>query len=256
MDSITNTQYPPAAERVLKILDLFIENDEPKTIKEICTILQIPTASAYRIIRCLVDAGYLQEDSSQSVYYHLGYKIGILARNYDKSISLIAAPMMEELALQTNQACQLSVLSNDSVITIHQALPASTITVIADIGGKIPINISAAGKVLTALMPSAKQKTFLESAWKLKAEPTVYSINVFDKFVDSLAKIEKSGYALDHEEYALGIGCIAVPIFDKRDMPIAAIGLTGHIEHYRDDKKVLDLVKSLHDISQKITERL
>lgn len=256
MDNIANTQYPPAAERALKILDLFIENDAPKTVKEISTILQIPTATAYRIVRCLFDAGYLQEDSVQNVYYHLGYKVGILARNYDKSMSLIASPMMENLAMQTNQACQLSVLSSDSVITIHQTLPSSTITVIADIGGKIPVNISAAGKILTALMPLQKQKNFLNSAWKLKTAPTVYSINKIEDFVASLPEIAKNGYAIDREEYALGIGCLAVPIYDKRNTPIAAIGLTGHIEHYRDNEKISDLVKLLRSVSQKITEAI
>lgn len=249
-----NTQYPPAVERALKILDLFMKNDAPKSVKEISAMLDIPTASAYRIIRCLADAGYLQEDAAQSGYYHLGYKIGIFARHCDKSISLVAAPFMEELAQKTNQACQLSVLSSDSVITIHQTLPSSTITVIADIGGKIPINISAAGKVLTAIMPPDKQKAFLDSAWKLKTVPTNYSIDKLENFVLALPEIAKKGYAIDFEEYALGIGCLAVPIFDKKGIPVAAIGLTGHIDNYRDEAIVLERAESLKKISRKISE--
>ena len=41
------------------------------------------------------------------------------------------------------------------------------------------------------------------------------------------------GYAIDNEEFNLDIGCLAVAIKDFKKECIGAIGVTGHIDHYR-----------------------
>ena len=100
---------------------------------------------------------------------------------------------MEKLAADTAQACQLLVLDNDSVITIHQALPLSVITVIAKIGEKIPINLSAGGTILTLLLPNAKLTLFLKKAWKTVREQTEYSILDIEEYKKKLAVSNEQG---------------------------------------------------------------
>lgn len=42
------------------------------------------------------------------------------------------------------------------------------------------------------------------------------------------------GYAVDNEEFSMGVGCIAAPIYNYNLECVAAIGVTGQIESYRD----------------------
>jgi DNA-binding IclR family transcriptional regulator len=55
---------------------------------------------------------------------------------------------------------------------------------------------------------------------------TNHTITDFDGFMREAEKIRKSGYAIDNEEFANGIYCIATPIFDCMGNVVAAIGIS------------------------------
>ena len=40
-------------------------------------------------------------------------------------------------------------------------------------------------------------------------------------------QVRRLGYALDDEEHAIGLRCVAAPIFDENGQPLAAISLSG-----------------------------
>lgn len=251
------TNFPPALERAISILEYLSESENPKSSKEISEELKIPIASTYRIVNCLRSNGYLRENRFLSDKFTLGYKLISLGRSaHNKSnIIEIANRYMEELATSTAQASQLLVLGDDSVITIHQTLPLSVITVIAKIGEKIPINLSAGGTMLTALLPASKLNSFLKKAWKNVRKQTDYSILDVEEYKKKLTISNNCGYAVDKEEYALGIGCLAVPIYDPENNPIAALGLTGHISSYENDT-INFLIQQLLQAALRISEEL
>lgn len=251
------TNFPPALERAINILEYLAESETPKSSKEISEELKIPIASTYRIVNCLRNNGYLRENRYSSDKFTLGYKLISLGRSAHNKFNIIevANKYMESLATQTAQACQLLILDDDSVITIHQTLPLSVITVIAKIGEKIPINLSAGGTILTALLPPSKLNPFLKKAWKNVRKQTDYSIMNVEDYKKKLSLSNNDGYAVDKEEYALGIGCLAVPIYDPERNPIAALGLTGRISSYENDS-LKSLIKKLEQASLQISEEL
>lgn len=251
------SNFPPALERALSILEYLCESETPKSSKEISEELQIPIASTYRIVNCLRSNGYLRESRYFSDKFTLGYKLIALGRYaHDKfNIIEIANKHMEKLAANTAQACQLLVLDDDSVITIHQTLPLSVITVIAKIGEKIPINLSAGGTILTSLLPSTRLNLFLKKAWKTVRSQTEYSILDIEEFRRKLVISREQGYAVDREEYALGIGCLAVALYDQENNPIAALGLTGHISSY-EGEAFESLLKQLQVTGSQISDEL
>jgi DNA-binding IclR family transcriptional regulator len=62
--------------------------------------------------------------------------------------------------------------------------------------------------------------------------------------IKELTLTRERGYALDNEEFDLGMRCLAVPVFSAPDETAAAIGVTGTtLEIY--DGKLESLVKSL-----------
>lgn len=231
---------------------------EPKSIKDICSTLKIPPASTYRIMRCLIGYGYLRESRTYPDKYTLGYKINVLARNSFSGFDLceIAHPYMATLATETGQACQLCVLGDNAAITIDQALPTSAITVIAKLGSKVPINVSACGRLLVALLPAEKQSSFLTNAWKIIEKNNEHTIDDISQFAALLPGIREQLYGTDMEEYAIGIGCLAVPIFDTHEKPIAAIGLTGQIDNYRDEVRFQKSLSSLRHASLLISQEI
>jgi DNA-binding IclR family transcriptional regulator len=63
------------------------------------------------------------------------------------------------------------------------------------------------------------------------AEPliahTPNSITSFPRLKEELEATKKLGYAIDREEHMIGSFCIAAPIFDSGNRPVAAIGISG-----------------------------
>lgn len=257
-DNNSMANFPPAVVRALEILELLAENSSALSQKEIVDIAKIPHASAYRIIKCLEHYGYIRESLSQRGRYKPGYRLAMISKMAFDGAELISAamPYMKELAHRTKQACQLCVLDDCYVVTLDQALPVEAITIIAKLGEAVAVNASASGKILMALLPIHKRHELLERSWHMCKKNTDYTLIDKDIFLSHLESTAQNMYGTDFEEFALGIGCLAVPIYNYENNPIAALGFTGNIESYRDERTFNDMLCELRDASNKIRERL
>ena len=52
---------------------------------------------------------------------------------------------------------------------------------------------------------------------------------------EELAAICRRGYAIDDEEHAVGVRCVAAPVFSASGEVVAAIGVTGTVSQLIDD---------------------
>ncbi|MGQ9889586.1 MAG: IclR family transcriptional regulator [Aggregatilineales bacterium] len=251
--SSTKPTVVPALEKALDILEYIAERGTVVTIKEITTSLGIPLASSYRIVNYLCSRGYLKTQGDGEFY--LGPQLLYLSHRVEQQFDLInqAKPIMNALATESGQTAQLGVLQDFGVVYIEQALPSKPVNIVAALRTVIPVNLSASGKVLVAHLPQQEQDYFLKNAKLVQQTPN--SIVDLDAFRRELAQVREQGYALDHEEYARGIGCAAAPIWDYRGQVIAAIGITGRIDDYTNEsnlRRVIELVLSAaQDISRK-----
>jgi DNA-binding IclR family transcriptional regulator len=247
MEDRDDSIFPHAVERAIRILENVGTADHSLSIKEVSDLLAIPHASTYRIVKCMLDMGYLRECPVTRERYRLGFNLVKLADHVYSPTDLqnIAHPLIKALSIQTGHACQLGILHDDSAMIIDQHVPIDSITIIARLREKIPINSSAAGKILTALMPADLVGGFLDKAFGCFARRTSYTIMDRAEFEKELETAARQGYSTDFEEYALGIGCLAVPVLDLHGKPIAALGLTGRISDYRAPDRFAEMLLGL-----------
>ena len=52
---------------------------------------------------------------------------------------------------------------------------------------------------------------------------------------EELAAIRRRGYAIDDEEHAIGVRCVAAPVFSATGEVVAAIGVSGTVSQLNDD---------------------
>jgi len=246
----------PAVERALRIID-FLENKKGQaTVKEISEGLEIPIVSASRIVKTLVSHGYLIENKGASSTYSLGLKFLHLSQVVLKRIEFIelARKHMSILSEETGQTSQLAVLQQNSVFYIEQILPKKPVSIIAPLHTPIALNTSASGKVLCAWKSREQQEAIVQAAELTKS--TANSIVSKEQFYKELDRVRSTGYALDNEEFALGIGCIAAPIFDYTGQIIAAVGTTGHFVDYTKrasfDRLKNAILKAARNISREV----
>jgi DNA-binding IclR family transcriptional regulator len=246
----------PAVERALDILEYIGEQAKPIPLKEVQNVLKIPQASFFRIITELNERGYLREDNSASGRYVLGHKILYLSQCFARQIDLnvVALHCMRSLSEKCNQTSQLGVLQNNGVVYVNQVLSTRPISITASLGTVLPVNISAAGKALIAFLPENEREEFLGNA--KFASHTEKTITDLDEFRKELKKVKEYGVAIDDEEYAVGIGCLAAPIFNHKGRCVAAVGITGYIDDYKDKLLLSRNIQYVTQTAREISEQL
>lgn len=186
----------------------------------------------------------------------MGLEVLRLARMFKDRLDLrsVSSYTMQSLAEESGQTAQLGILRGHGVMYVAQVQPVEPVAIIAALGTVLPVNVSASGKVLVAYLPLEERERFLERA---KLEPyTPKSVTNIDAFREELRRVRDLGYAVDREEYARGIGCLAAPIFDLTGAAVAAVGITGHIAEYRGRSRLGYLTKLVMDGAAEISGAL
>lgn len=207
--------------RGLKILDILSDHINGVTINEIASMLNVDKGSASRMVSTLIAYGYAEKDllTRRVKLGPQGFRIG---RNLINRLPLreAAKPFLRSLMENTGECAHLGLLVQNRVLYIDQVESPASLRVNAEVGFSAPLHCTALGKVLLAYNPHIHIPDPLER----------FCVNtITDKFIlkEHLAIIQKSGFAIDDEEFDLGVRCIAAPIFDFREKVIGAMGISG-----------------------------
>ena len=74
--------------------------------------------------------------------------------------------------------------------------------------------------------------------------------------MEEVRKSHEQGYGFDNEEFAIGIGCLAVPIYDTVKNCIGSLGITGSIQAYQKKDMFQHMLSVLREASSRITQNL
>ena len=205
-------------------------------------------------MRTLLARGYVAQPKHDGLYVLGASFLALGSRSLIHSnLSEIANPFMYELAAVSGQTVQLGVLFEYQVIYVEQIRVAISLTFAVPTYQPYAVNLSAGGKVLVAYLAKARQLEFLENAALIQNTPRT----ITDKaaFVHELQKVRKQGYAIDDEEFAQGVRCVAAPIFDSHGKNVASIGVTGHILEVT-DRKIGQVVKQTVAAARRLSHAL
>ena len=167
----------------------------------------------------------------------------------------VAKPILEDFLKKSRlPEAHLAVLDNGRAVYVEKVEnEKSFIKMDIWIGHRLPIHTTAIGKVLVAQMPEKDILKILELRGMEKK--TRKSITSKQKFVQEMKKVRDYGFAMDNEENADGVRCIAAPIFDAGGKVTAALGTSGTILHIDETHlpKIVELVrKSANQVSRQL----
>lgn len=243
----------PALDRGLTILEYVMGADHPISMKEISKAMSIPPASAFRLVKALVQREYLEEINISQQFYLPGKKLFKMVQFYQLNHSLhsVARPALRDLAERTGQTAQLAVLSGTSVMYIEQAIPKEPVSIVAPLHSFIPVNVSAAGKMLCSNLSDDELKAFiLPDNLQKKTKNTISDP---DALLKEIRRSRKQGYATDIEEFARGIGCAAGAIWDSHNQCVGALGVTGHVDQYQNKSAFDRIVRSVLELAEDVS---
>ena len=222
--------------RGIKMIEILAQ-DGPMDIEKIYNLTKTPRSSIYRILCTLEYLGYVRRINKNSTdIWELNLKMLKIANGilHKIDIKTIIKDILENIAYETKEIVQLGVYNNRKVMYIDVVKKFKSIIGFAEIGSELPINVSAAGMVLAAALSEDELEKLLKE--KDFSKNTSYTITDPNKIREELRKVANQGYAVDDQQYAIGVRCIAAPVYDYNNKVIAAINITGHTSTITDER--------------------
>ncbi|MCZ7568936.1 MAG: IclR family transcriptional regulator [Ardenticatenaceae bacterium] len=228
--------------KALKLLEFLATTEDGLRITELSEKSGYPVSTTHRLLATLSAMGYVEQDPHTN-RYHLGIKVLSLQAQAirQRPLMRLAITYLNRLKQEVNETVNLGILSEKSIVYLESLVPDSSLAFYSPPGTKMPLHCTATGKVLLAYMPALERERLLASLPLPPATPnTITSMMVLR---NHLEEIQVRGYAIDDEEYAVGVRCIAAPIVDHRNQVIAGVSVTAPANRLTPDRE--EIVSSL-----------
>jgi DNA-binding IclR family transcriptional regulator len=212
-------------EKALRLLEAIAERPG-SSLAELSRVLQAPRAGVFRHLKALESLGYVETRKGTKKYV-LGPRLiylGAAARNH-MHLPEIAHPQMVVLRDEFNETVNLGVLAHSDVIHIDVVSSTHPVKMAVQVGERTYCHCSALGKVLLAWNePDVVSRVIRERGLPPLTDRTIHTQLDLDT---ALADIRSHGFAVDDEESALGLRCVAAPVRDGSGCVVAALSLSS-----------------------------
>ncbi len=216
----------------LTALEVLARAEGPLTLTELTHRLQESPTVVFRLLRTLLEQGYVEQDPT-SKRYHLGlqaWEIGHRAVRGHRLLD-VARPVLGWLAQVTGETSLLAVLRGTDVLYLDVLPGSSPLRVCLEPGGRAPAYASASGKAMLAHRPDVVPRVLATRMKRI----TRHTLTRPSQLRARLAEIRRTGLSLSRGERREEIASVAAPVFDARGDCVAAVSLAGPATRFRDE---------------------
>ncbi|GAA0607924.1 IclR family transcriptional regulator [Streptomyces crystallinus] len=241
-------------ERAAAMLRLLAGGERRLGLSEVASALGLAKGTAHGILRTLQAEGFVEQDPA-SGRYQLGAELLRLGNSYLDVHELRARALVwtDDLARSSGESVYVGVLHQQGVLIMHHVFRPDDSRQVLEVGAMQPLHSTALGKVLSAYDPVAHTEA-------VEAERTAFTPRTVTepaRFEELLDLIRARGWAGDTEETWDGVASVAAPIFDRRRMPVGAVGITGAVERVCKEGEIRsDLVAAVRDCARSVSRDL
>jgi len=240
--------------RALTLLERLSEAPEGVNLTDLSQQLGMPAATVHRLLSTFEELDFVEQDAEQGLWF-VGLKAFTVGNAFLNRRDFVASarPHMHRLVEQCGETVNLGVIDQGEVVFISQVESQEVMRMIVRLGSRSPIHASGVGKALLANMPEQRVADILQR--RGLARYTDYSIDNPTALREELEQVRQQGYALDDEEHAVGLRCVAAPIFDENGQALAAISLSGPKARIV-DSRLSELGNAIRQTAAEITQVL
>jgi IclR family acetate operon transcriptional repressor len=221
----TDQNTVQALDRALGLLSLLAAHPG-LTLSELAETSGQAVATVFRALVTLQSHGMVEsEDPAQT--WHIGpgaFRIGSAFLRRTKVVERARAAM-DQLMRETGETANLGVEVGDEVLFLSQVETHQAIRAFFPPGTVAPMHVSGIGKALLAWYPEEKVKGIL--AHKGLERFTSLTNTSEAALLRDLSRTRDRGFAIDDQERAEGMRCVAAPIFNAHGEPVAGLSVSG-----------------------------
>jgi len=228
-----------SARRALAVLELVSRRGPDLTAKAIARELGVSLSTCYYLLNVLIEEGYLERLPRRG-----GYRLGpALARLHERAsrpgrVEARVEPVVRELAELSLRHAYLGVLSGGLVTVAQVESPPEKSPPVGIVRGyHAASHALALGKVLIAHAGETGLREYLDG-YGLEAF-TPRTITSPGLLKEHLAGVRSQGFAVDVEEFAENLCCVAAPVLGPGGRVEGAIGLSTSARRFGEEGRSL-----------------
>ncbi len=221
--------------RALTLLNRVAAADDGITLTELAQQVGLSSSTTHRLLTTLEQERYVHFDPDRRLW-SVGVQAFVTGSAFLKTRSLVGAarPHMRMLMEESEETVNLAVEDQAEAIYLTQVECRQMMRAFARPGGRVPLHCSGVGKALLSAMPDPQLAKVLHRHGLPRV--TLKTLNTTATLKADLAAARDRGYAIDDEEHAVGLRCIAAVIFNENADPVAAVSLSGPMARIPDER--------------------
>ena len=231
--------------RALTIVNRLAEADDGVSLTEVAQQVGLSSSTAHRLLTTLEQERYVHYDAERRLW-----SVGMQAFRAGtaflktRALTTVARPHMRALMEESQETVNLAVEDQAAAVYLAQVECRQMMRAFARPGGRVPLHCSSVGKALLSAMPEAQVSKILHRQGLPRL--TVKTIHTASALRQDLTRSRDRGYALDDEEHAVGLRCIAAVVFNENADAVAAVSLSGPMARIPDERIPLlgDMVRA------------
>jgi len=209
------------------VLEVLVRTGRAVTLSELIQATELPKPTLHRTLALFEEAGFLAREPGGRAYI-IGERLSRFGLDVLRNDGAATERrlVLRRVVSEIGESCNLAVLQKGALIYLDRIEAEWPLRLQFPEGAvAIPPHCCASGKLLLAHRPAAERQRLLEvMALQRFTDRTITDRQVLASEFD---RIVNAGYAVDNEEYVLGVACVAVPVRNRRGEVIASIAVQG-----------------------------
>ncbi len=240
--------------RGLMLLERLAEERYGIALTDLAHRVGLAPSTTHRLLKSLEKMKFVRQDEERGLWY-VGVRAFSVGTAFlrDRDFVGVARRYMRRLMEESGESVNLAVLDAGEAVFLSQVECRQMMRALAAPGGRVAVHCSGVGKALLAALPEAEIAAILHRRGLPRL--TAKTIDTPARLMAELALTRERGYALDDEEQAVGLRCVAAAILDEYGEPLAAISLSGPTARIVDER-IPELAALVRKAAAEITAAL
>ena len=220
-----------SVHRALDVLEVVVARGGTLSIGEIAASADVPLPTAHRLLRTLVDRGYMRQTSDRR--YALGFSLLPLSASAGAMVGVGAERILAGLVDALGETANLAVLDGDQVVYVAQVPGRHSMRMFTEVGRRVLPHCTAVGKALLATAEEDEVRALLGRTGLPRH--TAHTVTDVEDLLTRLAHVREVGHAVDEGEQEVGVRCVAVAVAVPSGSPRMGLSVSGPAPRMTDE---------------------
>jgi IclR family transcriptional regulator, KDG regulon repressor len=244
-------KYPvQTLEKALEVIEILKNGpSEGLRIKELSDKLGMGKSTVHRILDTLAAYRYVEKVSG-GTKYRLSWKLfeigNVIPRQ--RNLENIDVDILRNVCEKFRETVNLGIRVNSTLVIVSKVDPQQVaIKAGLYVGEQEPLHATAMGKVL--ICEQNISEIFNVEPLEQYTPRTITSLEALE---EHLKLVREQGYAVDDEEYSIGLFCIAMPVRNYNSDIVAALSISGPAFRLN-YSKIINIREELKEACEKLS---